>query len=130
MIVDSFGIIGVLLRQSGQDPALEQLARTTAVGAGAPTLAETGIVLAARVGVSGKTLLSRFVHESGLVVVPSGNNHWSAAIDASLRYGKGRHLAALNFGDCLTYAVARLTDERLLCLGDDFARTDLQVVGL
>ncbi len=45
-------------------------------------------------------------------------------MDAWLRYGKGKHAAALNFGDCLSYAVARLADEPLLFVGDDFARTD------
>ena len=130
MIVDSSAIIAVLLRQPGYEPVLERLARTTAAGAGAPTLAETGIVLAARLGVAGKTLLARFVQESGLVVVPFGDDHWGAAVDAFLRYGKGRHPAALNFGDCLTYAVVRLADEPLLCVGDDFAKTDLHVVGL
>src|SRR5581483_4641869 len=95
---------------------------------GGPTLAETGIVLTARLGPSGRTLLARFVQETGLVVVPFGDEHWAAAIDAFLRFGKGRHPAALNFGDCLTYAVARLAGEPLLCLGDDFAKTDLQVL--
>jgi len=127
VIVDSSAIIAVLLRQPGYEPVLERLARTTAAGAGAPTLAETGIVLAARLGVAGKTLLARFVQESWLVVVPFGDDHWGVAVDAFLRYGKGRHPAGLNFGDCLTYAVARLADEPLLCVGDDFAKTDLQI---
>jgi uncharacterized protein with PIN domain len=46
------------------------------------------------------------------------------------RFGKGRHLAALNFGDCCTYAVASAAGEPLLCIGDDFARTDLLLVSL
>jgi ribonuclease VapC len=86
---------------------------------------ETGIVLVARVGVPGKTLLARFVQEADLAVIPFTLDHWPVAIDAFVRFGKGRHRAALNFGDCLTYAVARLADEPLLCLGNDFAQTDL-----
>jgi ribonuclease VapC len=128
VIVDSSVIVAILLRQPDYAPVLEQLARATAPATGAPTLTETGIVLAARLGVAGKTLLARFVQESGLVVVPFGDDHWGAAVDAFLRYGRGRHPAGLNFGDCLTYAVARLAGEPLLCLGDDFARTDLQIV--
>lgn len=50
--------------------------------------------------------------------MPLDGDHWSIAVDAFARYGKGRHLAALNFGDCLTYAVAKLSGEPLLCLGD------------
>jgi ribonuclease VapC len=130
VIVDSSAVVAVLLRQPGYEPILEELARATDAAMGTPTLVETGIVLGARLGVPGRTLLARFVQESGLVVVPFGDDHWGAAVDAFLRYGKGRHPAGLNFGDCLTYAVARLADEPLLCLGDDFAQTDLQLVPL
>jgi ribonuclease VapC len=129
VIVDSSAIVAVLLRQPGYEPLLEQLAAAAVPAAGAPTLAESGIVLAARMGVAGKTLLARFVQESGLVVVLFGEHHWGAAVDAFLRYGKGRHPAGLNFGACMTYAVARLAGEPLLCLGDDFAQTDLRLVG-
>lgn len=129
MIVDSSAIVAVLLRQPEHESLLDQLAAGPPLAVGAPTLAETGIVLAARVGVQGKTLLTRFVQETGLVVVPFGDHHWSAAVDAFLHYGRGRHPASLNFGDCLTYAVARLSGEPLLCLGNDFAKTDLPLVG-
>jgi ribonuclease VapC len=57
--------------------------------------------------------------------VPFGEGHWPVAVDAFIRFGKGRHPASLNFGDCLTYAVARLADQPLICVGDDFAKTDL-----
>ncbi|MEO8502196.1 MAG: type II toxin-antitoxin system VapC family toxin, partial [Vicinamibacteria bacterium] len=50
---------------------------------------------------------------------------WRTAADAYGRFGKGRHRAALNFGDCLTYAVAKLSSQPLLATGNDFARTDL-----
>jgi ribonuclease VapC len=128
VIVDSSAIVAVLLRQPGYEPILGQLAQATDPGIGAPTLVETGIVLGARLGVPGRTLLARFAQETGLVVVPFGDDHWGAAVDAFLRFGKGRHPAGLNLGDCLTYAVARLADEPLLCLGDDFAQTDLELV--
>ena len=61
----------------------------------------------------------------GLDVVPFGDAHWRVAVGAFVRYGRGRHRAGLNFGDCLTYAVASLADEPLLFVGDDFAHTDL-----
>ena len=125
MIVDSSAAVAILLRQPGYEPLLERLAAETGVAIGAATLAETGIVLAARLGVSGLTLLARFVQESGLVVVAFSEEHWPVAVDAFLRFGKGRHPAALNFGDCLTYAIARLAEEPLLSLGEDFRKTDL-----
>jgi ribonuclease VapC len=50
------------------------------------------------------------------------------AVGAFRRYGKGRHPAGLNYGDCMTYAAAHVAGEPLLCLSDDFAQTDLEVV--
>ena len=54
-------------------------------------------------------------------------DHWTVAADAYLAFGMGRHRAALTFGDCMTYAVAKLADEPLLCLGDDVLATDLEL---
>jgi ribonuclease VapC len=76
-------------------------------------------------GVEGKRLLALFVMESEVAVVPFGDAHWKAAVDAYRRYGKGQHPAGLNFGDCLTYATAKLAGQPTLCLGSDFAKTDL-----
>ena len=128
MIVDSSAIVSVLLHEVGHEAVLDSLEAAPAAGIGAPTLVETGVVLVARLGILGKTLLARFCDEAGLTVVPFGAEHWPLAVDAYIRYGKGRHPAALNFGDCLTYAVCRQADQPLLCIGDDFARTDLDLV--
>lgn len=125
MILDSSAIVAVFL----QEPRYEQLvaaidgARARAVGA--PTLAETGIVLTAKTRSNVAGPLARFVQELEIVIVPFGDDHWSEAVHAYTRYGRGNHPAALNFGDCLTYAVAKLADEPLLCTGSDFAKTDL-----
>ena len=128
MIVDSSAIIAVLLGEPGHEPLVDLLADAGTVAAGSPTLAETGMVLVGRLGIVGKTLLARFVQETGLTVLPVGPEHWTVAVDAFARYGKGRHPAALNLGDCLTYAVAHVAEEPLLCVGDDFPRTDLPLV--
>jgi ribonuclease VapC len=127
VILDSSAIVAILLREPGHESLLERLAEAQQAGVGAPTLAGAGIVLSARLGVTGKTLLARFVQESGLVIVPFGDEHWRAAIDAFLRFGKGRHPAGLNFGDCLAYAAASLAGQPLLCRGDDFAQTDIEL---
>jgi ribonuclease VapC len=74
-------------------------------------------------------ILDAFLVESGIRTIPFGDAHWIVSLDAFARFGKGRHPAALNLGDCLTYAVAKLSGEPLLCTGDDFARTDLSLVG-
>lgn len=128
MIVDSSAIVAVLLGEPGHEPLVDLLADAGSVAAGGPTLAETGMVLVSRLGVAGKTLLARFVQETGLTAVPMGAEHWTVAVDAFTRYGKDRHPAGLNFGDCLTYAVAHVAEEPLLCVGDDFPRTDLTLV--
>ena len=125
MIVDSSAVVAVLLRQAGHKAVLDRLETAQAAGIGAPTLVETGIVLTARLGIAGKTLLARFLDEAGLTVVPFTAEHWPVAVDAYLRYGKGRHPAALNFGDCFAYATARQGGDSLLYVGDDFARTDI-----
>ena len=59
-----------------------------------------------------------------MTVVPFTDEHWRVAVDAYVRFGKGRHAASLNFGDCL-YAVARLAEQALLFVGDDFPKTDV-----
>lgn len=64
------------------------------------------------------------------MIVAFGEEHAAEALDAYSRFGKGRHPAALNFGDCCAYAVASLADEPLLCVGDDFSKTDLPLVRL
>jgi ribonuclease VapC len=128
VILDSSAIVAVLLKESGHELLLELLADNPEPGVGGPTLVESGIVLAARLGPSGETLLGRFVQAQELIVIALGDEHWPVAVQAFLSFGKGRHPAALNFGDCLTYAVARLADEPLLCVGEDFAKTDLELV--
>jgi ribonuclease VapC len=95
------------------------------VGIGAPTLVEAGIVLSARLGRDARGLLARFLEEAGISVVPFTEAHHGTALGAWLKYGRGRHAAGLNFGDCLAYAVAKLAGMPLLCTGDDFRQTDL-----
>ncbi len=96
-------------------------------GIGTPTLAETGLVLSSRLGRDSRDLVIRLIGEFSIEEVPFGDQHWREAADAYLRFGKGRHKARLNFGDCLTYAVARLANEPLLFVGDDFPETDLDL---
>lgn len=92
---------------------------------GAPSLVEAGLVLTGRSRVDPTGLLKRFMEEAEVEIIPFTATHWPHAIDAFFRFGKGRHKAALNFGDCLTYAVAKLSGDALLCTGNDFKYTDL-----
>ncbi|HZD00338.1 MAG TPA: type II toxin-antitoxin system VapC family toxin [Actinomycetes bacterium] len=113
-----------------KDPQTEALAASEQAGIGAPTVVETSMVLCARLGRAGKTLLARFLEEAEIEVVEFTAEHWTVAADAFIRHGKDRHQAGLNFGDCMTYAVARLAGEPLLCRGDDFPATDLELASL
>lgn len=124
MIVDSSALVAIVLREPGWEALAEKLS-TSPAGTGAPTLAEAGIVLTAKLGPRGRSLLARVVQEARVAVIPFTDEHWPIAIDAYARFGKGRHAAGLNFGDCLTYAAARLANQPLIYVGEDFAKTDL-----
>jgi ribonuclease VapC len=126
MIVDASAILAVIFREPGYDALLVKLQSAEAVAVGAPTLAEAGIVLHARLGNASRGLIERILDELSIQEIPFGEVHWREAVDAFRRFGKGRHPAGLNFGDCLTYAAAKLSGEPLLFIGEDFARTDLE----
>ena len=85
-------------------------------------------MLESRLGPAGRSLLARLLTDTGLATVPFDEEHARVAIDAFLRYGRGRHAAGLNYGDCLTYATAKVAGEPLLALGGDFAATDVELV--
>jgi ribonuclease VapC len=127
VILDSSALVAVLLREPGWQGLLGRIAADEAAAVGTTTLAETGLVLTARLGRDARRLLSAFVREAGITVLPFVEEHARVAVEAYVRYGKGRHPAALSFGDCLTYAVARLAGQPLLCVGNDFPRTDLPI---
>lgn len=124
MILDSSAVVSVLLREDGHARLVEAMEGAD-LFVGAPTVLETGMVMVGRFDLHGRALVAQFLEEARVVVVPFGERHWSLAADAFIRYGKGRHPAGLNLGDCMTYATARLAEEPLLCVGEDFAQTDL-----
>jgi ribonuclease VapC len=127
MIVDSSAVVAVFLKEPGFEALLKKLGANSTAGIGTPNLVECGIVLSARLGRDARPLLLRFVQEFEIAPVPFGEVHWREALDAYWRFGKGRHVAALNLGDCCAYATARLAGRPLLCTGGDFARTDLDL---
>lgn len=127
MILDSSAVVAILLREPGHEHLLERLAEAAHAGIGAPTLTESGMVMTARMGIGGATLTARLTQEVPLEVIPFSEQHARLAIDAFFRFGKGRHPARLNFGDCMAYAVASLAGAPLLCVGEEFAKTDLSL---
>jgi ribonuclease VapC len=124
MILDTSAVVAIVMKEPGYEELLQRMASSDPA-IGTATLAETAIVLFAQLQRDARSLLARFLSEASIAIVPFGESHYGATVDAWLRYGKGRHPAALNFGDCLSYAVARLANEPLLFVGDDFAQTDI-----
>lgn len=130
MIVDSSAVVALLRREEPADAVHLALVAGPVVGIAAPTLVESVMVMTGRHGVVGASMVARFVSEYAIDVLPFDAEHAAAAQDAFLRYGKGRHPASLNFGDCITYATAVVHGRPLLCIGADFPQTDLPLVTL
>ena len=93
----------------------------------AATFLETSTVLESRHGAEGVQLLDLLIESAGVEVVAVDLAQARLARRAFARFGKGRHPAGLNYGDCFAYALARQLGEPLLCKGDDFSRTDLSL---
>ncbi|MDH3284682.1 MAG: type II toxin-antitoxin system VapC family toxin [Acidobacteriota bacterium] len=125
MILDSSAILAILFEEPGSETLLEKIVSSAAVGVGAPTLTETVIVCSARLGRDARSLVMRFVAEAAVETIPLGEAHLGTAVDAWLRYGRGRHPAALNFGDCLSYAASKVSRRPLLFSGEHFKKTDV-----
>ncbi len=125
MILDTSAIVAMVLKEPGHKKLREKLVAADAVGIGAPTLAETALVLSARLETDARGLLARFLSEAEVEVIPFGDAHYSAAAGAWLIYGRGRHAANLSLGDCMAYAAARVAGQPLLCVGDGLPRTDI-----
>lgn len=125
MIVDTSALVAIVFKEPGYEAIIELLAHSSRLAIGTPTVVELGIVLSARLGHDANSIIVRIFDEFDIREIPFGSNHWREALSAYARFGRGRHPAQLNFGDCLTYAVARLADEPLLFVGGDFSRTDL-----
>ena len=126
MTVDSSALVAVLFAEPGYLDLVDAILEADVVRIGAPTLVETGMVLAGRRGSPVGRELDGLVRELGMTVVPFGEPEWQRALDASNRYGRGRHAAGLNFGDCLAYATATVAGDTLLFVGNDFRKTDIR----
>ena len=115
-----------MFAESGHLDLVDRILTGDNVRIGAPTLVETSLVYAARRKTRTYAEVLVLVQELDVTVVPFGARHWHAAVEAFLQYGRGRHKASLNFGDCLAYAAASLADDSLLFVGRDFALTDIR----
>jgi ribonuclease VapC len=125
MVVDSSALVAILLAEPGFERLREAMITAADVIVPAPVLVEAGMVMLSRTGTGGLTDLDDLLERSGARVLALSEGQARVAVVAFGRYGKGRHLAGLNFGDCMAYAVAMAEGVPLLFTGADFARTDV-----
>ncbi|MGK6312771.1 type II toxin-antitoxin system VapC family toxin [Neorhizobium sp. DT-125] len=128
MFIDSSAIVEILIDGQRADELLDRMAGSPAVVTGPTVLYEAATVLTTRLvrqPEETKLLIRRFIERFGIQVLPASSETAFSAVDAFARYGKGRHPAKLNFGDCFSYAGAREAGTPLLYIGEDFVQTDL-----
>lgn len=126
MIVDASALVAIALDELGSERLLEALIDADRVSISAPTMLETVIVLDGRRNPTASRRLDAVIDTVGIDVVPFTAEHARIARDAYRDYGRGSgHAARLNFGDCISYALAAERREPLLYVGDDFAQTDI-----
>jgi ribonuclease VapC len=125
MVIDTSALIAMMLGEPSAERLIQALEADPERLVSAATVVETSLVLMGRFGDAGDVQLDRFLRSIGAEVVPVGEEQATLARDAALRFGKGRHPAGLNFGDCFSYALAVARNAPLLFVGDDFSRTDV-----
>ena len=126
MILDSSALVAILFKEPEAERLAGMIRDTDTTAIAAPTLLETAIVAEGRTLPGMAEKLDALLGAIRPEIVPFTAEHLSLARDAWRRYGKGRHRAGLNFGDCFAYALAKERGQALLFKGDDFAATDIE----
>lgn len=122
--VDTSAVVAIVLGESDAERYLVAIEEQVAIMSAA-TMTEAGIVIASKHGPDGSRDLQLLV-DSAIEIVALDREHASVAIEAWTRFGKGRHSAALNLGDCYSYATAAVAGVPLLFKGTDFTQTDIR----
>ncbi len=125
MVVDSSALIAVLLMEPDAEQFLNQLIDADELYISAVSLVETAMVIEYKKGQTGADKLDELLAELTPSIVAFDQNQAALARTAWREYGKGRHPAKLNFGDCCSYALAKHLNKPLLFKGNDFSQTDL-----
>jgi ribonuclease VapC len=125
VVLDTSAIVAIHFRESGYERLIEKMENAELLVAGTPILFETAMVLTGRLGHDARPMLAAFLREADAEVIAFSERHLDAATEAFIKYGRGRHPASLNFGDCMSYAIAAVTGLPLLFTGNDFAKTDI-----
>jgi ribonuclease VapC len=128
VVIDTSAVIAILRMESEAARLAEAIEADASRLMSAATLVETGLVIESRYGAAGGRELDVLIAKAALSIEPVTAEQADVAREAWRRYGKGRHSAALNFGDCFSYALAKATGEPLLFKGSDFTQTDVSIV--
>lgn len=126
-VIDSSAIVAIVLEQENWQSTFDRLLRASKPVMSVFSLYETSIVLLKRRGEQSLDRMERLLAALDVSVVNFDRVDVSLAIDAYKRFGKGRHPAQLNFGDCPVYALAKRNDAKLLFVGQDFTQTDVDI---
>ena len=130
MVIDSSAILALLFNEPEADDIEvaidEDPTRLMSVASGL----EAAIVVEARLGAAGGREFDLLLHKARIELVAVTNEQMEVGRTAWRRFGRGRHAANLNFGDCFSYALAAVSGEPLLFKGDDFSKTDVLRVRL
>jgi ribonuclease VapC len=130
MIVDSSALLAILNRELDAERYEAAILTAPRCRMSVANLLETSIVVESRGGAEAGYELDVFLESAEIEPMPVTTEQLAAARQAWRQFGKGRHPAALNFGDCFAYALAQVSGEPLLYKGDDFTRTDVTPAGL
>lgn len=125
MVIDTSALVAVLFDEEDRGDLIDRIAADGRRLISAATLVEAGILVEARRGESAGRELDLLLHRAQVRCVALDERQADVARAAWRRFGRGRHPAGLNYGDCLSYALAKVSGEPLLYKGEDFARTDV-----
>jgi len=125
-VLDTSALMALLLQEPEAEQIAMVLSSATKLRMAAPNWLEATIAATVRRGEAGYRQFQLFLQRLGVEVVPCDATGAEIAFKAWLRYGKGRHPAGLNYGDCFAYALAKQLGEPLLFKGDDFSKTDIR----
>jgi len=128
LVIDTSAAVAILRAEPEADGLLQAIDETSARLMSTPSFVELALVLEGRFGSPARGVAERFVTDGGVELVPFDPEQAQHALDGWRRFGKGRHPAALNLGDCFTYGLAVATGLPVLCVGRDFSQTDVDVV--
>jgi ribonuclease VapC len=130
MVIDTSAVLAILFDEPEADDIEMAIDADPVRLMSAASYLETAIVVESRLGEPGGRELDLLLHKAGIEIVAVTAEQADTARDCWRRFGRGRHPASLNFGDCFSYALASASGEPLLFTGDDFGKTDIQRVVL